>query len=187
MRWEDYFPESVMPRATEVSQPRTRRHPGGGFGPYGLNGNVRNYLGAFGPRVGIAYQLRPKTVVRIGYGRSFDIGVFGSNFGHAVTQNLPVLVHQAISAHDLNPAAINDNVPLYNMSGLNGLPNQPTSAASAFGCSCRWNNTAARTAKQRGSANSSDGATPGQNRYVERNGRAPVDIHDDSGSLLRRE
>src|SRR6267143_473047 len=133
MRWEDYFPESVNAKGNggfaNLDQGVIRV---GGFGPYGLNGNVRNYLGAFGPRVGIAYQLRPKTVVRIGYGRSFDIGVFGSNFGHAVTQNLPVLVHQAISAHDLNPAAINDNVPLYNMSGLNGLPNQPTSAASAF-------------------------------------------------------
>ena len=65
-----------------------------GFGTYGWDGNIRNYLGAFAPRVGIAYQLRPKTVIRLGYGRSFDIGVFGSNFGHAVTQNLPVLVHQ---------------------------------------------------------------------------------------------
>lgn len=45
--------------------------------------------------------------MRIGYGRSFDIGVFGSNFGHAVTQNLPVLVHQNISAHDVNPLGIN--------------------------------------------------------------------------------
>ena len=32
-----------------------------------------------------------ETVIRAGYGRSFDIGVFGSIFGHAATQNLPVL------------------------------------------------------------------------------------------------
>ena len=48
----------------------------------------------FGPRLGIAYQLTPKTVLRMGYGRSYDIGVFGSIFGHAVTQNLPVLAVQ---------------------------------------------------------------------------------------------
>lgn len=30
----------------------------------------------------------------MGYGRSYDMGVFGSNFGHAVTQNLPVLAAQ---------------------------------------------------------------------------------------------
>jgi hypothetical protein len=133
IRWEDYFPESVNAKGNggfaNLEQGVIRV---GGFGPYGLNGNIRNYLGAFAPRLGIAYQLRPKTVVRVGYGRSFDIGVFGSNFGHAVTQNLPVLVHQAIDAHDLNPAAINGNAPVYNMSGLYGLPNQPPSAASAF-------------------------------------------------------
>jgi hypothetical protein len=36
-------------------------------------------------------------VLRIGYGRGFDIGVFGSNFGHVVTQNLPVLANQSLT------------------------------------------------------------------------------------------
>ena len=123
MRWEDYFPESVNAKGNggfaNLDQGVIRV---AGFGSYGLNGGIENYLGAFGPRVGIAYQLKPKTVVRIGYGRSFDIGVFGSNFGHAVTQNLPVLVHQAISAHDINPANINDNVPVYQMDSATGPP-----------------------------------------------------------------
>src|SRR5712664_698990 len=123
IRWEDYLPESVNAKGNggfaNMVQGVIRV---GGFGPYGLNGNISSYLGAFGPRLGIAYQLRPKTVVRIGYGRSFDIGVFGSNFGHAVTQNLPVLVHQAIQAHDLNSAAINDNVAVYQMDSATGPP-----------------------------------------------------------------
>jgi hypothetical protein len=123
MRWEDYFPESVNAKGdggfANLDQGIIRV---GGFGPYGLNGNIENYFGAFGPRIGIAYQLRPKTVVRIGYGRSFDIGVFGSNFGHAVTQNLPVLVHEDIGAHDLNSVNINDNVPVYQMDSATGPP-----------------------------------------------------------------
>jgi hypothetical protein len=123
MRWEDYFPESVNAKGNggfaNLDQGVIRV---GGFGPYGLNGNIRNYLGAFGPRVGIAYQLRPKTVVRLGYGRSFDIGVFGSNFGHAVTQNLPVLVHEDIGAHDVNSTNINDNVAVYQMDSATGPP-----------------------------------------------------------------
>ena len=41
--------------------------------------------------LGLLISSREKTVVRMGYGRSYDMGVFGSNFGHAVTQNLPVL------------------------------------------------------------------------------------------------
>ncbi len=39
---------------------------------------------AISPRIGAAYQLNPKTVIRAGYGRSFDLGVFGSIFGHIV-------------------------------------------------------------------------------------------------------
>jgi hypothetical protein len=49
------------------------------------------------PRLGVAYQMDQKTVIRAGYGRSFDIGVFGSDFGHVVTQNIPVLANQSIS------------------------------------------------------------------------------------------
>src|SRR5207249_3520856 len=64
---------------------------------------------------------------------SFDIGVFGSNFGHAVTQNLPVLVHQAIQAHDLNSANINDNVPVYQMDSATGPLPAPFPAVRADG------------------------------------------------------
>ncbi len=51
---------------------------------------------AISPRIGLAYQLNPKTVIRAGYGRSFDLGVFGSLFGHTATQNLPILTNQSI-------------------------------------------------------------------------------------------
>ncbi len=65
----------------------------GGVGDVNLAGNVKNKIN-WAPRLGITYQLDEKTVVRLGYGRSYDIGVFGSTFGHAVTQNLPVLALQ---------------------------------------------------------------------------------------------
>ena len=52
----------------------------------------------FAPRLGITYQVTPKAVLRAGYGRSYDVGVFGSVFGHTVTQNLPVLAVQNINA-----------------------------------------------------------------------------------------
>ena len=97
LRWEIYFPESVNAKgnggfANIIDGGGTGGIRVGGFGPYGLDGNVDNAYKAFAPRIGIAYQLTPKTVVRMGYGRSYDIGVFGSNFGHTVTQNLPVLL-----------------------------------------------------------------------------------------------
>jgi hypothetical protein len=69
----------------------------GGVGGITLAGNVENSLN-WEPRFGFTYELNEKTVIRAGYGRSHDIGVFGSTFGHAVTQNLPVLSSQDLSA-----------------------------------------------------------------------------------------
>jgi hypothetical protein len=99
VRWELYYPESV-------------NAPGNGAlmnladgylyvaGTGGIKSDMNWQLDKkkqFEPRLGAAYQLNPRTVVRVGYGRSFDIGVFGSVFGHTVTQNLPVLANQELT------------------------------------------------------------------------------------------
>ena len=68
-----------------------------GVGGIGLNGDIKNRLN-WAPRVGATYQIDSKTVLRGGFGRSYDLGVFGSLFGHSVTQNLPVLSVQEINA-----------------------------------------------------------------------------------------
>jgi hypothetical protein len=109
LRWEIYFPQSV-----------TGKGKGGwmdldtglvnvaGYGGINLQGNVRNTFRNFAARLGIAGQLTPKTVLRMGYGRSFDLGVFGQLFGHTATQNPPVLVFQS-----LNPTSI--TTPVFNL------------------------------------------------------------------------
>jgi len=98
LRWEIYRPQRV-----------TGKDDGGWFnlangeidvaGENGvpLSGPVVTNLRNFAPRLGIAYQATPKTVIRMGYGRSFDVGMFGTIFGHTVTQNLPVLGTQQIN------------------------------------------------------------------------------------------
>jgi outer membrane receptor protein involved in Fe transport len=95
LRWEVYFPEYVNGKDkggfANLVQGLDRVAGEGGIG---LNGNINNTWHAFAPRLGFAYQVNQKTVVRMGYGRSFDMGVFGSNFGHTVTQTLPVLAAQ---------------------------------------------------------------------------------------------
>jgi Carboxypeptidase regulatory-like domain/TonB dependent receptor len=95
LRWEVYFPEYVNGKGNggfaNFVQGIDRV---AGYGPYGLNGNIDNDWHYFAPRIGFAYQVTPKTVLRMGYGRSYDMGVFGSNFGHTVTQTLPVLAAQ---------------------------------------------------------------------------------------------
>lgn len=68
-----------------------------GVGGIGLNGDIENRLN-WAPRVGATYQLDSRTVLRAGFGRSYDLGVFGSLFGHSVTQNLPVLSVQELNA-----------------------------------------------------------------------------------------
>ena len=97
LRWEVYFPEYVNGKDkggfANLSQGVIRVAGESGIG---LNGNIDNKWSYFAPRLGVAYQVNPKTVVRMGYGRSYDMGVFGSNFGHAVTQNLPVLASQSV-------------------------------------------------------------------------------------------
>ena len=119
LRWEIYFPESVLAKgyggfANIADNGGTGVIRVAGYGPYGLNGNVANDLHAFAPRLGIAYQVTPKTVVRMGYGRSYDMGVFGSNFGHTVTQNLPVLIKQNIDA-SINGQATPNDIPVFTL------------------------------------------------------------------------
>jgi hypothetical protein len=65
-----------------------------GIGNFNLHGNVKNDFTNLAPRLGLAYQLNPRTVIRAAYGRSFDLGYAGSVFGNTVTQNLPVVAHQ---------------------------------------------------------------------------------------------
>jgi outer membrane receptor protein involved in Fe transport len=97
LRWEVYFPEYVNGKDqggfANIVQGVVRVAGESGIG---LNGSVNNKWTYFAPRVGVAYQVNEKTVVRMGYGRSYDMGVFGSNFGHSVTQNLPVLASQFV-------------------------------------------------------------------------------------------
>jgi outer membrane receptor protein involved in Fe transport len=98
VRWDLIFPEKVNKAAAGGwFDPNTSQILVGGVGGIDTNGNVKMSYNNWAPRLGIAYRWHDKTVIRAGYGRSFDIGVFGSVFGHAVTQNLPVLAIQSLS------------------------------------------------------------------------------------------
>lgn len=101
LRWELIFPESVKnPADGSLLSLETGELLVGGVGDVDDKFNVEPTYTAFAPRLGVAYQLSDKTVIRAGYGRSFDVGVFGSIFGHAVTQNLPVLAFQNLDNDD---------------------------------------------------------------------------------------
>lgn len=107
-----------------------------GVGDTNLAGNIKNKVN-FAPRLGVAYQATPKLVVRLGYGRSYDIGVFGSVFGHSVTQNLPVLAVQELNASKFQSVFnLSQGPGLPNLFGLNAPPNKggvPNTALPASG------------------------------------------------------
>jgi hypothetical protein len=98
LRWELYFPEAVNAKGNGslMNLADGYMHVAGyGQVPSDMGWTIQK-VKTLDPRLGIMYQLDDKTVIRAGYGRSFDTGVFGSIFGHVVTQNLPVLANQSI-------------------------------------------------------------------------------------------
>jgi len=136
LRWEIYFPETVNAKdgggfANIVDNSGQGAIRVAGQAGIGSNGNVSNTFHAFAPRLGIAYEVTPKTVLRMGYGRSYDIGVFGSNFGHTVTQNLPVLLKQNVDATSVvsSSTASANLIPIFKLDqgptlpGTNLIPN----------------------------------------------------------------
>jgi hypothetical protein len=99
LRWELYYPQTVTGKGQGGwLDLQTGEMLVAGENGVPLSGPVQTNFKNFAPRLGIAYQVNPKTVVRLGYGRSFDVGMFGTIFGHTVTQNLPVLGTQQLNA-----------------------------------------------------------------------------------------
>jgi hypothetical protein len=99
LRWEMIFPESV----NGAGNGATLNLNDGlmyvfGVGGVPLSGIQAENWKTYAPRAGVAYQINHKTVIRAGYGWGYDLGVFGSTFGHNVTQNPPVLSNQQLNA-----------------------------------------------------------------------------------------
>ncbi len=101
--------------------------------------NVNQNHKDFAPRVGLAYRLGQKTVIRAGYARSYAIGFYGANFG-AITNDWPNATRQNLKQSDLyQPALTLAQGPPAFVSGFdvlaaNGNPGQfPTPNSAAFG------------------------------------------------------
>ncbi len=100
LRYELYFPETVNGPGNGALMDLTTGYLSvAGVGGVPSDMGWKAASNAYNPRIGVAYQVTDRTVVRAGYGRSFDLGVFGSIFGHVVTQNLPVLANQEINTN----------------------------------------------------------------------------------------
>ncbi|PYT11843.1 MAG: hypothetical protein DMG59_25255, partial [Acidobacteria bacterium] len=99
LRWEMVFPEKVNAKGNGGQLDlRTGEIAVFGVGKVSDHGIQDMNWKNFAPRLGVTYQLNSKTVVRAGYGWSYELGTFGSIFGHNVTQNLPVLALQELNS-----------------------------------------------------------------------------------------
>jgi hypothetical protein len=97
LRWEIYRPQTVTgPGKGGFIDVETGEVLVAGSEGVGLDLNVEGTFTTLAPRLGVAYRVTDTTVLRVGYGRGYDIGIFGSVFGHNVTQNLPVLAIQSL-------------------------------------------------------------------------------------------
>jgi hypothetical protein len=118
LRWEVYFPQTANAGGFLLVQgdrlPSINNAAINVVGGTGVNqqGNVQSTFKNFGPRIGFAYLAGTKTVIRAGFGRSFDVGYEGSIFGIAATQNPPIAAHfqirngSAAPGFELNDAGI---------------------------------------------------------------------------------
>jgi hypothetical protein len=101
LRWEMIFPETVNePGNGAQLDLRTGKIGVFGVGRVPMHGYQEMNWKNFAPRLGVTYQLKDTTVIRAGYGWAYQLGTFGSIFGHNVTQNIPVLARQSINRTD---------------------------------------------------------------------------------------
>jgi hypothetical protein len=93
VRWDIVFPETVNSPGnggfTDLQDGVIRV---AGVGGIGTNGGEGVDLTNLGGRFGFAYQIKPGTVIRGAAGQVYDdVGFFGTIFGTALAQNVPVV------------------------------------------------------------------------------------------------
>ncbi len=127
LRWENYLPQTAAkPGGAGSFDPSTGEVLAAGIGDVPSNMGVSAYNLGFAPRVGVAYQITPKTVVRSGYGRSFNPSGLGAVFGQGADYNPPIVNPQSVPQP-------NPYVPAFNLlAGPPTVPNPPVGANGRF-------------------------------------------------------
>ncbi|MBV8673330.1 MAG: TonB-dependent receptor, partial [Acidobacteriaceae bacterium] len=97
LRWELYTPESLTAAGSGgLLNIDTGILHIAGYGSNGLNLNVKNNFKEFAPRIGIAYQVFPKTVFRGGFGIVYGQGWAGDTFGNVLASSFPTQIQQSV-------------------------------------------------------------------------------------------
>ena len=102
LRWDTWFADRSLNKGQGGRYDGTDnlvRIPG--VGGISLSGGMKTDYNNFSPRLGIAYSIDPKTVVRTGYGRSYFQGTFGWTFNTLAADVYPSIVSQDLPAVDI--------------------------------------------------------------------------------------
>ncbi|HET9177273.1 MAG TPA: carboxypeptidase regulatory-like domain-containing protein [Terriglobia bacterium] len=114
VRWDTWFPDTSL-HAGQGGRYEISNNlvfiPGIGGNSNSANGQTQ--WANFSPRFAIAYALRPNTVIRTGFGRSYYQGTFGWTFNNLAADIYPSIVNQQINpaseffpAQFTNPGAV---------------------------------------------------------------------------------
>ncbi len=97
LRWDVWFPDfSLNPGQGGRYDVTTNIVYIPGVGGVSRSGNAQTQWLNFSPRLGIAYAVNEKTVIRTGYGRGYAPGTFGWNFNDLAADVYPSIVNQSI-------------------------------------------------------------------------------------------
>jgi hypothetical protein len=139
--WQDIW--RVTPKLTlnyglryDYIGPDTAANPGGlvnfdidsgdlllaGLGDVSMTANVKSDWNNLAPRLGLAYKLTSKTVIRAGFGRSYFISNYGGGF-YFLTSTYPIATQQTISQANIRSAVF----PIENGPPAAALPQFPDS------------------------------------------------------------
>jgi len=97
LRWDVWFPDFSLNSGQGGRYDVTNNIvyiPG--VGGVSQSGNQQTQWHNFSPRLGIAYAINEKTVIRTGYGRGYAPGTFGWNFNDLDADVYPSIVNQSI-------------------------------------------------------------------------------------------
>ncbi|PYU00051.1 MAG: hypothetical protein DMG38_09190 [Acidobacteria bacterium] len=127
LRYENYLPQTAAkPGGAGSFDPNTGEVLVAGVGSVPRDMGVQTYNTGFAPRVGIAYQLTQKTVVRSGYARSFSPAGLGAVFGQAPDYDPPITIPQQLNQPN-NYSSVFDL-----LSGPPSPPNPPIGANGRY-------------------------------------------------------
>jgi len=120
LRYENYLPQTgTKPGSAGTFDPNTGEVVVAGIGTVPPNMGIQAYNWGFAPRVGLAYQLRPTTVVRAGYGWGYSAAGVGAVFAQNPELDPPVQF-----VNNINPA--NQYIASIRGFTTNGPPNPVT-------------------------------------------------------------